>query len=373
MEETKPYNAGGIPQAAPGVMTDPAGVAQDLVDAVLRDRAKAMPTPPDPATTPKWTPAPPSAMNVSALHATLKAQSESAKMIEDYVREKLRPGEDFGIAHDSKRCRDLSWQAWGRCPSCHRKPDLWLPGAERVLWILGCTMTDPAIARDLMDAMKGEGWIAFRVSVVSRATGEVLGYGLGARRLAQDGNDPNKCLKMAAKSALIDAVKRTFALSGFFTQDGGESGDEDAKARPGRGRAGAATPGGDAAPAGPAPQPGPGTATAATEVPAPVASVAPAPVPAPGDEAWVDRVREKLGLSWDWIYALLRCAGATWNGTAHVVSADDWAIVRTWLTDELRPKLKKNWTADQKEVAAKLWIREWTGWDGTAPTRAAEN
>jgi hypothetical protein len=95
------------------------------------------------------------------------------------------------------------------------------------------------------------------------------------------------------------------------------------------------------------------------------------PAPTAGDEAWVNRVREKLGLSWDWIYALLRCAGATWNGQAHDVTPDDWAIVRAWLTDELRPKLKKGWTAEQREVAAKLWIREWTGWDGTNPVPVA--
>lgn len=356
MEAESKYGAaagGAIAQATPGVAADP-------------------------ATTPKWAPAAPSAMGATALHATLKAQSESAKMIEDYVREKLRPGEDFGIAHDGKRCRDLSWQNWGRCPSCHRKPDLWLPGAERVLWILGCTMTDPEIARDLMDAMKGEGWIAFRVRVISRSTGEVLGYGLGARRLAQDGNDPNKCLKMAAKSALIDAVKRTFALSGFFSQDGGEDGTtaQVGAARTGAGRTSErpVVPGHDLRPD---VQPAKAGAESAVGAPAGAKLEAPAQAPpgpaaTPDDESWVDRVRERLGLSWDWIYALLRHAGATWNGKTHVVSADDWAIVRTWLTDELRPQMKKGWTADQKGVAAKLWIRGWTGWDGTTPPIAGE-
>lgn len=298
-------------------------------------------------------------------------------MIEKYVREKLRPGEDFGVAHNSKRCRDLSWQAWGRCPSCHSKPDLWLPGAERVLWILNCTTSDPEIARDLMDAMKGEGWIAFRVRVISRSTGEVLGYGLGARRLAQDQNDPNKCLKMAAKSALIDAVKRTFALSGFFTQDGGAD-DQTTPTHAsgtgaGRAREPLMAPGLPLRPDAPAgaPRVEPEVGTPAAPANGAANHVAPVATPAPGDEAWIDRVREKLGLSWDWIYALARRAGATWTGHAHRVSPEDWAIVRAWLTDELRPKLKKGWTAEQREVAAKLWIREWTGWDGTNPVPVA--
>lgn len=46
-----------------------------------------------------------------------------------------------------------------------------------------------------------------------------VGEGRGAASLVKNGGDPNKTLKMAQKSAYIDAVIRTSGLSDFFTQD----------------------------------------------------------------------------------------------------------------------------------------------------------
>ena len=45
------------------------------------------------------------------------------------------------------------------------------------------------------------------------------GEGRGARSLAQDKGDVNKAIKMASKSAFVDAVLRTSGLSDFYTQD----------------------------------------------------------------------------------------------------------------------------------------------------------
>jgi hypothetical protein len=46
-----------------------------------------------------------------------------------------------------------------------------------------------------------------------------VGEGRGAAVLVKNNNDPNKTLKMAQKSAFIDAVLRASGLSDFFTQD----------------------------------------------------------------------------------------------------------------------------------------------------------
>jgi hypothetical protein len=51
------------------------------------------------------------------------------------------------------------------------------------------------------------------------ASGRVVAEGVGARSLAQDGGDLNKSLKMAEKSAMIDATLRMAGLSEVFTQD----------------------------------------------------------------------------------------------------------------------------------------------------------
>ena len=51
------------------------------------------------------------------------------------------------------------------------------------------------------------------------AAGRVVADGVGARALQQDSGDINKALKMAEKSAHIDATLRMAGLSEVFTQD----------------------------------------------------------------------------------------------------------------------------------------------------------
>src|SRR6185436_5333702 len=48
---------------------------------------------------------------------------------------------------------------------------------------------------------------------------QFIGEGRGARSLVQDKGDVNKAIKMASKSAFVDAVLRSSGLSDFYTQD----------------------------------------------------------------------------------------------------------------------------------------------------------
>ena len=61
--------------------------------------------------------------------------------------------------------------------------------------------------------------------------GEVVSEGRGAREVLKE-KDINKAIKMAQKSAQIDAVLRTGALSEAFTQDIGPEEDEPDQAKP---------------------------------------------------------------------------------------------------------------------------------------------
>lgn len=71
---------------------------------------------------------------------------------------------------------------------------------------------------DVMDALNDlPGLIAFKCTLIKGKT--VVGEGRGASTLTKNSNDPNKTIKMAQKSAFIDAVLRTSGLSDFFTQD----------------------------------------------------------------------------------------------------------------------------------------------------------
>ena len=63
-----------------------------------------------------------------------------------------------------------------------------------------------------------DGLLCYTCTLMTRS-GEVIGEGRGARSVSQDGGDINKAIKMATKSAQVDAVLRTGALSDVFTQD----------------------------------------------------------------------------------------------------------------------------------------------------------
>lgn len=63
------------------------------------------------------------------------------------------------------------------------------------------------------------GILCYICILTDRATGRFVGEGRGTRDMKQDNGDTNKCVKMATKSAHIDAVIRASGLSDIFTQD----------------------------------------------------------------------------------------------------------------------------------------------------------
>ena len=100
------------------------------------------------------------------------------------------------------------------------KPSLRKPGAEKICGMLGVIPTFPTLKDYEQLALQGIpiDQIILRCHLLS-ASGEVLADGVGARSMKQDSGDLNKCLKMACKSAHIDATLRMAGLSEIFTQD----------------------------------------------------------------------------------------------------------------------------------------------------------
>ncbi len=90
-------------------------------------------------------------------------------------------------------------------------------GAEKIASIFGWTAEftkDTDVTESFGDV---KGIIAF---VCNLAKGDkIVGQGRGAAILSKNAGDPNKTIKMAQKSAFIDAVLRASGLSDFFTQD----------------------------------------------------------------------------------------------------------------------------------------------------------
>lgn len=146
-----------------------------------------------------------------------RKQNRAALML--WVREALVDGSDFGkihVVHKSK-C-----QAGKDCknPAHFSKPSLFKPGAEKICGMLGVTVRYPTLTDYEKAALNGciLSQIIIRCEILD-ASGRVVADGVGARMIAQDNGDLNKALKMAEKSAHIDATLRMAGLSEVFTQD----------------------------------------------------------------------------------------------------------------------------------------------------------
>ncbi len=122
-----------------------------------------------------------------------------------WVRSALVEGSDFGCIPTK------------RGPS---KPSLWKPGAEKICGMLGVTASFPTLGQYEQAALSGVELtnIIIRCELYD-ARGQKVADGVGARAVKQDYGDLNKALKMAEKSAMIDATLRLAGLSEVFTQD----------------------------------------------------------------------------------------------------------------------------------------------------------
>lgn len=100
------------------------------------------------------------------------------------------------------------------------RPSLWKPGAEKICGMLGVTIRYPSLSEYEQAAMTGAEikQVIIRCEILD-AAGSIIAEGIGARSLCQDNGDINKALKMACKSAHIDATLRMAGLSEIFTQD----------------------------------------------------------------------------------------------------------------------------------------------------------
>lgn len=123
----------------------------------------------------------------------------------DWIRSALVEGVDYGVIPTR------------RGPS---KPSLWKPGAEKICGMLGVTACFPTLRDYEQAALSGVALEHIIIRCELRdAAGRVVAEGVGARSLRQDSGDLNKALKMAEKSAMIDAALRMAGLSEIFTQD----------------------------------------------------------------------------------------------------------------------------------------------------------
>jgi hypothetical protein len=141
-----------------------------------------------------------------------------------WVQSNLQAGIDYGQIHvvGKDKCRLASDGRAHDCidPRHWSKPSLWKPGAEKICGMLDLIPRFPNLAEYERAAL---GAVDVKVIILkcelNTASGFVAAEGTGARRVDQDRGDINKSLKMAEKSAHIDATLRVAGLSELFTQD----------------------------------------------------------------------------------------------------------------------------------------------------------
>ncbi len=151
--------------------------------------------------------------------AGLDRRRENRAALMEWVRSALVEGVDYGRIHvvGKDKCKHGKW-----CQNSNHfsKPSLFKPGAEKICGMLGVAVHYPTLQKYEQAALDGVQLhqVIIRCEIQD-AAGRVVADGVGARSLRQDYGDINKALKMAEKSAHIDATLRMAGLSEVFTQD----------------------------------------------------------------------------------------------------------------------------------------------------------
>ncbi len=180
--------------------------------------------PQDGMTMPVITSESPMDLPVERFTRALTRREENRKALIKWISDNLVQGTDFGRIHvvGKDKC---SYAREGRAHECSNKyhwskPSLWKPGAEKICGMLGLIPRFPNLNEYEKAVLRGEDIKVILLKCeLHTPSGFVAAEGTGARRIAQDSGDINKSLKMAEKSAHIDATLRVAGLSEIFTQD----------------------------------------------------------------------------------------------------------------------------------------------------------
>lgn len=158
-------------------------------------------------------------MATTEFKSALERRQSNRQALLDWIRRSLVEGTDFGKIHVVGRSK---CGLGNKCtnPNHLSKASLFKPGSEKILGMMGVLPRYPNLPEYERAALQGVElrYVILHCELLNSA-GVVLADGVGARSLQQDSMDINKCLKMAAKSAMIDACLRLGGLSELFTQD----------------------------------------------------------------------------------------------------------------------------------------------------------
>ena len=154
----------------------------------------------------------------------LDRREVNRKALLKWIESNLQHGVDFGQIHvvGKDKCEYARHGRQQECPNKYHwsKPSLWKPGAEKICGMMGIIPRFPNLDEYGKAVLQGADIkVIILKCELHTPSGFIAAEGSGARRVDQDKGDINKSLKMAEKSAHIDATLRIVGLSEIFTQD----------------------------------------------------------------------------------------------------------------------------------------------------------
>ncbi len=156
-------------------------------------------------------------VTTAQLRTALETQTEQRKLIEEFIKQHLIEGRDYGKIHVVKSCQAEEKQR-GSCDRDYHfsKSILFKPGQEKIFSLFSITdeIEKDVDAYEMLPGVTG--LVAFKCIMYQKTTR--IGEGRGAATLASERSDPNSTLKKAEKRARMDACL-SLGFSEYFTQD----------------------------------------------------------------------------------------------------------------------------------------------------------
>lgn len=146
----------------------------------------------------------------NVLLAEYKARRDNFRV---WLMEQMEQGVHYGTPPGCEPKANVKPEQW------QAQPSLYAAGADLLCDLL-CLRAE--FACDIVAWQQfgsKPGYIVVVCKLFSRANGELVGEGRGARKEGQKGGDANNAVKMAQKSAKVDAILNAYGLRDVFTQD----------------------------------------------------------------------------------------------------------------------------------------------------------
>lgn len=164
-------------------------------------------------------PSNPMEMPEATFESSLKRRETNHKRLIQWIQQNLHPDVHYGRQHVFEQC------PYARAGVPHQCRDfshmsmitLWKAGAEKILGVLGLSVHFPNLQEYVLCCVhKQEITQVLLKCELKTLNGKIVAEGTGARHIKQDDWNLNKAIKMAQKSAVIDATIRCCGLSGVF-------------------------------------------------------------------------------------------------------------------------------------------------------------